>query len=54
MKTCFSVNMRVKRLRQAGSRRIKIAIRQLSQEALTEDEIVRAVKRLQQQIKNRK
>jgi hypothetical protein len=54
MKTCFSVNMRVKRLQQAGSRRIKIAIRKLGQEALTEDEIVRAVKRLQQQIKNRK
>jgi hypothetical protein len=53
MKTCFSVNLRLKRVRQQGSRRIKIAIRQLSKEALTEGEILRAVSELKHQIKKR-
>lgn len=53
MRTCFSINWKLKRVRQAGSRRIKVAIRKLGKQELTEGEVLAEVKLLQQQIKNK-
>lgn len=54
MRTCFSLNWKLKRVRQHGSRRIKIAIRQWGKQELTESEILHQVQLLKQQIKNGK
>lgn len=49
----FSTNLRLKRETQRGSRRVKVEIRRLKKQELTEDEVLEGVRVLKEAIKNK-